>query len=132
MADWTWISENVVLAIHEEQIDEHGGRLGIRDTGLLDSALARPRNLAAYAPAGEPDPAALAAAYAFGVTRNHPFVDGNKRTGFVLLELFLRLNGFELAVDDEQCVTRMLELAAGTLTEQDLAAWVRAHIVPSR
>ncbi len=131
MPDWIWISENVVVAIHEEQIAENGGGLGIRDRGLMESALARPRNPAAYSATGELDTAALAAAYAFGITRNHPFVDGNKRTGFVLLELFLNLNGLDLTADDVDCVTMMLSLASGTLTEQELAAWVRAHIPPS-
>lgn len=110
---------------------EHGGELGLRDGGLLNSALARPRNLAAYSAPGEVDPAALAAAYAFGIIRNHPFLQGNERTGFVILELFLQLNGFDLVTDDGDCVTRMLRLTAGALTEQELVAWVRAHTAPS-
>ncbi len=126
--DWIWIAESVVLAIHEEHLAEHGGGLGIREMALLESALARPRNPAAYSTTGEHDAATLAAAYAFGITRNHPFVDGNKRTRFVLLELFLQLNGFELVADDADCVTTMLDLATGTLTEQNLVAWIRARI----
>jgi len=120
-----WIDEAVVLAIHDEQIAEHGGGAGLRDRGLLESALARPRNLAAY---GEPDAAALAAAYAFGIARNHPFVDGNKRTAFVVMETFLELSGSALSADDADCVTTMLALAAGDLGEDALAAWIRDRL----
>jgi len=91
MTGWIWVDPTVVLAVHEEQLAEYGGSAGIRDAGLLESALARPKNLAAY---GEPDVAELAASYGFGIARNHPFVDGNKRTAFVSVELFLRLNGY--------------------------------------
>ena len=106
---------------------EHGGIVGIRDEGLLSSALARPLNLHAY---GEkPDAASLAAAYAFGIARNHPFLDGNKRTAFVVMELFLNLNGWNLNAGDEECILTMMALAAGDLGEEALAAWVRAHIV---
>ena len=97
MSDWVWVDPDVLLAAHDEQLEEHGGATGIRDRGLFESAMARPQNLAAY---GEPDAAALAAAYGFGLAKNHAFVDGNKRTAFVALELFLELNGFVLAADD--------------------------------
>jgi death-on-curing protein len=122
MTEWVWIDESVVLAIHDEQLAEHGGASGVRDLGLLQSALARPQNLAAY---GSPDAADLAAAYAFGVVRNHPFVDGNKRTAFVAAELFLELNGHTLQSDDEDCVLTMLKLASGDMPEADFAAWIR-------
>ncbi len=109
-----------------EQIAEHGGPGGLRDRGLLDSALARPANLAAY---GNPDVAALAAAYAFGIARNHPFVDGNKRMAAVALEGFLMLNGFELSCDDAAFVLAILSLASGAWSEEQLADWVRGTLV---
>lgn len=124
MSAWTWIQRDVIIAIHEMQLAEHGGLEGIRDVGLLDSALGRPQNLAAY---GDPDAAAIAAAYGWGISRNHPFLDGNKRTGFVAAELFLRLNGYELMADDANCVLTMLSVAAGDLTEEAFAAWLRQH-----
>ncbi len=122
MNEPVWVELDVVLAIHEEQIAEHGGGVGIRDIGLLESALARPLNLAAF---GEPDLAALAAAYAFGICRNHPFVDGNKRAAFVVCELFLALNGQALTAADGDCVSTILALAAGELDERALTTWVR-------
>jgi death on curing protein len=122
---WVWIDPGVILAVHEEQLAEHGGAAGIRDEGLLHSALSRPRNLAAYE---QPDVAALAAAYGFGLARNHPFVDGNKRSAFVAVELFLALNGFALASSDADCVMVMLQLAAGELEEAAFAAWLRERI----
>jgi death on curing protein len=128
MSQWTWLEEPVVWAIHEAQLAEHGGSAGVRDAGLLASALARPLNLAAY---GEADAAALAAAYGFGVARNHPFIDGNKRTAFVCCELFLTLNGQLLVADDALCVSTMLALAAGELPEADFAAWLRTHSAPA-
>jgi len=124
---WIWIDRQVILIVHEEQIAEHGGGLGIRDLGLLESALARPLNLAVY---GNPDVAELAAAYGFGIARNHPFVDGNKRTAFVATELFLALNGLQLAAVDDECITTMLALAAGELDEIAFAQWLREHVVP--
>ncbi len=124
MKEWTWIQRDVVIAIHEMQLAEHGGLEGVRDPGLLDSAMGRPQHLAAYT---EPDAAALAAAYGWGISRNHPFIDGNKRTGFVAVELFLALNGYELTADDAQCVITMLGVAAGELTEEAFAAWLRQH-----
>ncbi|NRF69067.1 type II toxin-antitoxin system death-on-curing family toxin [Aquincola sp. S2] len=123
--DWVWIDPAVILAVHEEQLAEHGGAAGIRDHGMLESALGRPRNLAHY---GEPDAAALAAAYGFGLARNHPFVDGNKRSAFVAVELFLRLNGFQLDASDADCVLVMLGLAAGDTDELTFAAWLRERI----
>jgi death on curing protein len=122
---WVWIDPRVIHAVHEEQLAEHGGAAGVRDAGLLESALARPRNLAAY---GAPDAAALAAAYGFGLARNHPFIDGNKRTAFVATELFLTLNGFDLDAGDADCVVVMLALAAGNLEESEFADWLRQHM----
>ena len=126
MSDWVWIARDVVLAIHDMQLAEHGGLEGVRDAGLLDSALARPQNLGSY---GSPDVAALAAAYGWGIARNHPFIDGNKRTAFVAMELFLQLNGHALTADDGACVLTMLALAAGDLSEDALADWLRRHAV---
>ena len=125
--NWVWLNAQVLLAVHEEQLAEHGGGSGIRDQGLFESALHRPLHLASY---GQPDAAALAAAYGFGLARNHPFVDGNKRTAFVAVELFLALNGWDLMANDAQCVLTMLALAAGDLAEDEFAQWLRAHIQP--
>ena len=115
----------VALAAHAEQLAEHGGGEGVRDHRLLESAMARPQNLAAY---GEPDAAALAAAYAFGIARNHPFIDGNKRTAAVVSETFLVLNGFALTASDAELVVAFLALAAGELSEDETADWFRAHL----
>jgi len=123
---WTWVADSVVLAIHEAQLGEHGGIAGIRDEGLLSSALARPQNLEAYR--GNPDAAELAASYAFGIARNRPFLDGNKRTAFVVMELFLNLNGWSFDADDADCITTVENLAAGKLREKALGALLRAHI----
>ncbi|MGR9015080.1 MAG: type II toxin-antitoxin system death-on-curing family toxin [Gammaproteobacteria bacterium] len=123
-----WIEESVVLALHEEHLAEHGGPVGIRDRGLLESALFRPQNLIGY---GNPDLAALAAAYGFGLARNHPFIDGNKRTAFTVMELFLVLNGQELIADDPSCIVTILKLAEGSLTEAEFADWIRANTNPS-
>ena len=120
--DWVWVSAEVALAAHLEQIAEHGGAEGVRDAGLLDSAMARPRNLADY---GAPDAAALAAAYAFGIARNHPFTDGNKRTAAVVSETFLGLNGYRLTASDAELVVAFVALAAGELAEDELADWFR-------
>jgi death on curing protein len=128
VSDWTWIDRDVLLAAHDEQLHEHGGATGIRDEGLFDSARARPQNLAAY---GEPDAAALAASYAFGLAKNHAFVDGNKRIALVALELFLELNGFTLVADDAQCVIVILSLASGAFSEDELAEWIRRHLKPA-
>jgi death-on-curing protein len=123
--EWIWIDPEILLIAHDEQLVEHGGASGIRDRGLLESALARPQNLAAY---GKPDAAALAAAYAYGLAKNHAFVDGNKRTALIALEYFLELNGFVLTADDAQCVLVILSIAAGSLTEEELADWTRHHM----
>ena len=120
--DWVWVSAEVALAAHLEQIAEHGGAEGVRDAGLLDSAMARPRNLADY---GAPDAAALAAAYAFGIARNHPFTDGNKRTAAVVSETFLGLNGYRLTASDAELVVAFVALAAGELAEDELTDWFR-------
>ncbi|MDK9702195.1 MAG: type II toxin-antitoxin system death-on-curing family toxin [Sulfuritalea sp.] len=119
----------VVIAAHNEQPAEHGGAAGIRDVGLLDSALVRAENLATC---GDPDVAAPAAAYGFGIVRNHPFVDGNKRAALIATELFLVVNGFELIVDDAECVLTVLSLAAGELEEAEFAASLRAHLAARR
>ena len=125
MKPWVWLQREVVLAIHEEQLAEHGGGAGLRNAGLLDSALARRQHSAAY---GKPDVATLAAAYGYGLSRNHPFLDGNKRTAFVVLELFLQLNDHELDATDADCVLTMLAVAAGEVTEAKLATWIRKHL----
>ena len=122
MSDPVWLDRAVIIAVHGAQLAEHGGSGGVRDAGLLDSALARAENLAAY---GQPDMADLAAAYGFGIARNHPFIDGNKRTAFVAAELFLTLNGYTLQADDADCVLTVLALAAGELEEAAFAAWIR-------
>ena len=125
---WVWVDKRVVLAVHVEQAAEHGGGGGIRDEGLLASALARPVDKAGYA---ECDIADLAAANAFGLVGNHPFVDGNKRTGFVVMELFLVLNGWELIADDASCLEMFLSLAESDLSEQELAHWLRENTRPA-
>ncbi len=121
-----WISKAVVLTLHKEQLAEHGGASGIRDEGLLDSALSRPLNLFAY---GEPDLCDLAAAYAFGLANNHPFFDGNKRISNIAAETFLLLNGKDIEAEDDEKVRIWLALAFGGLTEQALADWLRAHLL---
>ena len=128
-ARWVWLDRAVIVAVHEMQLAEHGGAAGVRDAGLLDSALGKPLHLEAY---GEPPPdaAALAASYGYGISRNHPFIDGNKRTGFVAAELFLRLNGLVLHADDTSSVLTMLAVAAGDITEDAFAAWLREHSGP--
>lgn len=129
MKEPTWIREDVVLAIHRRQLVEHGGGEGVRDPGLLDSALSRPRNLVAYADAqDEPDLATLAASYAWGIVRNHPFVDGNKRTAYVVCRTFLLLNGQDLEASPEEKYLTFLQLAEGRLSEQELAGWIRSHL----
>ena len=125
---WLWIATDVALAAHAEQLAEHGGGQGVRDAGALESAMMRPVNLASY---GEPDIAALAAAYAFGIARNHPFVDGNKRSAAVVSETFLVLNGYRLGATDAELVVAMLALAAGELSEDELADWFRGHLAAS-
>jgi death-on-curing protein len=121
-----WIQREVALAIHDRQLAEHGGGTGVRDAGALDSALARPINRWSY---GEEDTAVLAAAYAFGVARNHAFVDGNKRTAWVLARLFLAINEAKISFDQQDAIRVMLALAAGELSEEEMADWFRRHIV---
>jgi death on curing protein len=122
-----WLLEETLTAIHHRQIAEHGGSEGLRDEGLLLSALARPQNLLAY---GEPAPdlASLAAAYAYGIARNHPFVDGNKRTALVAARTFLILNGVDLEATQDDKVLTFLNLAEGTISEEQLADWIRKRI----
>jgi len=127
MLEVIWLLEETVIAIHHRQIAEHGGGEGVRDEGLLASALARPQNLLAY---GQPQPdlAALAAAYAFGIARDHPFVDGNKRTALVVVRTFLLLNGVDLEAGQDEKFLTFLQLAEGSLTEAELADWIRNRI----
>lgn len=125
MTEWRWVDRRVVLALHAEQLRAWGGGQGLRDEGLLDSALARPRNLAAY---GEPDLADLAASYAYGMAKNHPFVDGNKRTALVVCETFLIDNGQSLDANDPELAVLFEELAAGGVSEDELAQWLREHV----
>lgn len=122
---WVWVPLDAVLAIHDEQISEHGGIGGVRDLAVVDSALARPLNLVAY---GNPDAAALAAAYAFGLSSNHGFLDGNKRTAYVVAESFLDLNGYVMEASDEAVVSTMLAVASGVMPEEQLAKWFRSFI----
>ena len=121
---WVWVSTAVAMAAHFEQLAEHGGGEGVRDAGLLESAMARAQNLAEY---GNPDAAALAASYSFGIARNHPFVDGNKRTAAVVAGTFLGFNGFRLLASDPELVVAFVALAAGELSEDELADWFRSH-----
>ena len=123
--DWIWVATDVAVAAHAEQLAEHGGGEGVRDAGALESAMARARNLAAY---GNPDAADLAAAYAFGIARNHPFVDGNKRTAAVVSEAFLILNGHALAASDAELVVAFFALAAGELSEAEMVDWFRQRL----
>jgi death-on-curing protein len=123
----TWIEKPLILAIHDRQLAEHGGGAGVRDPSLLDSARARPQQLHAY---GDPSPdlAGWAASLAFGLARNHPFVDGNKRTAAVICETFIVLNGARLEADDLELYPMYLGLAEGSLSESDFADWLRQHL----
>jgi death on curing protein len=125
---WIWIDAKILYVVHEEQLAEHGGLAGVRDANALESAVARPMQLVQY---GSPDAADLAASYGFAIAHNHPFADGNKRTAFVAVELFLALNGLELAASDADCIVNMLALAAGKTTEAVFAEWIRSNMVPS-
>jgi death-on-curing protein len=120
-----WIDQRALLLLHNETLAEHGGLAGVRDHGLLESALARPRNLHAYEP--ESDIARLAAAYGFGLARNHPFNDGNKRAAFLAIGVFLQINGRELTADPVEAITVILSLAEGSFTEPKLAEWIRRN-----
>jgi death-on-curing protein len=120
-----WLSVDAVLIMHDEQLAEHGGASGVRDAGLLESALARPRNAWSY---GETDLVVLGALYAVGIMRNHPFIDGNKRTGFVAAYAFLYVNGLEIVADEAEVVVQCLSLAAGEISEAEFAAWLRENV----
>ena len=122
--DWKWIDRSVLQLLHDESLAEHGGLSGLRDEGLLDSALARPVNLAAY---GEPDVFALAASYAVGLAKNHAFVDGNKRAAFLAMGLFLFLNGYRLRATQADATITMLSVAAGEIDEATLSDWIRQN-----
>ena len=126
---WRWISKQALLILHDESLATHGGSSGMRDEGLLDSALARPLNLVAYAdPADPPDIAALASAYCIGLAKNHPFVDGNKRAAFLATGLFLYLNGYRLTATQADATLAVLAVAASEKSEAVLAQWLRQHI----
>ena len=127
MKEPRWVLETTILAAHDAQIAEHGGLHGIRDTGLLQSALAHPQNLFHYEKASLFE---IAAAYAARITKNRPFLDGNKRTAYIAARLFLRLNGFDLTASREKKVGTILRLAAGELSESDLAQWIEANSRP--
>jgi death-on-curing protein len=127
VAKIVWLLEETVIAIHQRQISEHGGIEGLRDEGLLSSALARPQNLLDYAQP-RPDLAALAAAYAYGIARDHPFADGNKRTALVAARTFLLLNGVNLEASQDEKYLTFFQLAQGTVTEEQLADWIRKRI----
>jgi death-on-curing protein len=131
MKEPRWLKDSVAHAIHRRQLAEHGGLDGVRDAGMLASALARPRNLFAY---GNPklDVAALAAAYAFGIIKNHPFVDGNKRTAYVLCRTFMKLNGADINATETEKYLTFVAVADGGLSEEDLVEWIRAHLVRVR
>ncbi len=123
-----WISKQALVLLHGESLATHGGREGMRDEGLLESALMRPQNIVAYADAGNaPDAVALAASYGVGIAKNPPFVDGNKRAAFLAVGLFLYLNGLRLHASQAEATVTMLAVAAGDLCEADFAAWLRAH-----
>ena len=129
MSDWRWIDRRALLLLHDESIAEHGGAPGIRDEGLLESALARPLNLVAC---GAPDWAELAACYGVGLAKNHPFVDGNKRAAFLAVGLFLALNGRRLVATQAEATMTMLAVAAGSVDEPAFATWLRRHTEPRR
>jgi death on curing protein len=128
MKEPRWLKDAVVDAIHNRQLAEHGGLAGVRDPGLLSSALARPKNLFAY---GEPEPdvAALAAAYAFGIIKNHPFVDGNKRTAYVVCRAFLKLNGADIVAAEADRYLTIVSVADDRVSDEAFAEWLRAHLV---
>ena len=123
-----WVSKRAVLALHSEQLAEHGGADGVRDELLLDPTLAKPENVFAYADA--PDIFRIAASYAFGLARNHAFIDGNKRTALVVSLLFLNRNGWDIWATREDIYLTFLHLAGGSLSEEEMAAWFTSHAVP--
>lgn len=122
---WRWVDKRALVLLHDESLADHGGSSGLRDEGLLESALSRAQNLAAY---GSPDVAELAAAYAFGIARNHPFVDGNKRAAFLAAGVFLRLNGWRINASQAEATVAMFTLAAGDLDEAAFVEWLRRHV----
>jgi death-on-curing protein len=119
-----WVLKETVIGLHEMSLNDHGGSSGMRDEGMLDSALGKPLNQFAY---GNPNLFELAASYAYGIIKNHPFIDGNKRTGFVVAMLMIELNGYRFAADEADAVIRTLALAAGAMTEQAYAAWLQEN-----
>ncbi len=128
--NWRWVSKQALIILHDESLATHGGSAGVRDDNLLESALARPRNLVAYAEADHlPDAAALAAAYCIGLAKNHPFVDGNKRVAFLATGLFLHLNGYRINATQTDATLTILAVAASELSETDFAKWLRLHMV---
>ena len=125
-AEPIWLDSRIAYAVHDRQLAEHGGGVGVRDSGALESALARPINRRSY---GEDELVQLAAAYAFGIARNHPFVDGNKRTAWIMARLFLMANTVEIAFDKVDATNTVIALAAGELSEDELADWFRQRVV---
>ena len=123
--NWHWINKRILLLLHDESLAEHGGASGLRDQGLLDSALARPLNLAAYE---TPGAAELVASYALGLAKNHAFVDGNKRAGFLAVGLFLQMNGYHLQASPADATVTMLAVAGGEMNEAELADWIGRHM----
>jgi death-on-curing protein len=124
---WKWVNRQVLLLLHDESLAEHGGASGLRDEGLLDSALARPVNLALYE---QPDAASLAASYGVGLAKNHAFVDGNKRAAFLAVGLFLATNGYRLQASQADATLTVMDVAAGVMNESTFAQWIRDHIQP--
>lgn len=129
--NWRWVSKQALVLLHGESLATHGGREGMRDQGLLESALMRPQNIVAYAGADNPpDAATLAASYGVGIAKNHPFVDGNKRAAFLAVGMFLHLNGLRLHASQAEATVTMLAVAAGDMSEESFAAWLRGHSAP--
>lgn len=127
MIAWKWVNRQVLLLLHDESLAEHGGAPGLRDEGLLDSALARPLNLALYA---QPDVADFAASYGVGLAKNHAFVDGNKRAAFLAVGMFLAVNGYRLRATQADATLTVIDVAAGVIDEAAFAQWIRDHIQP--
>jgi len=128
MADPRWVDAQALMMLHEESLAEHGGGRGVRDPGLLESALMRPRNLADYNP--EADIPALAASYVYGLAKNHPFVDGNKRAAFLSVGLFLGINGYGLTASPVDAIHAVVGLAGGDVSEDAFARWIRDNMAP--
>jgi death on curing protein len=125
--EWRWISQEVMLAVHDAQLAEHGGDSGVSDMALFDATLARPQQVAA---SGEATAAQLAASYGFGIVRERPFLMGNERTAFIVAELFLQLNGLRLTEDNANCVLLMRDVAAGRISEEQFSDWIKEHLAP--